>query len=238
MSDAILIIATGNYRKLARGLIQSIDSYLADGDVELFVFSDLPEFTSARFPCHVSAIRHAPWPFVTLNRFATLLTQEARLQRFRRLLYMDCDLELVDRLSLDELLTEGKIAAVEHPAKHLIGPHFWDAETNPESTAGLPESVRSTYYQGCLWGGDTGRILEMMRTLRDNTEADTRRGITAKWHDESHLNHYLYHHPELASPIPACFAYPENWDLPFPRRMIHKDKSLAEYPRFAANNNN
>lgn len=232
MKDAILLIATGNYQELARALIESIDTYLVDESVELFVFSDSPDFASARFPCHVSTTSHAFWPRVTVDRFATLLSVRDRLASFDRLLYMDSDLEIVAPLRLDELLLPGKIAAIDHPARYLKGPHYWDVETRPESTACLPATPSGIYYQGCLWGGDSELILSMVATLHEQTESDARRGITAKWYDESHLNHYLFHHPELCAAIPPAFAYPEKWDLPFPRRILHRWKEPAVYPSF------
>ncbi len=232
LKTALLLVATGNYRQLAQNLLDSLDTHLLDEDLEVFLFADQPGVASKRFPVRFCAIGHQPWPLVTLNRYQYFMTQHAALAAFSRVLYMDCDLELITDLELHELLTPGNICAVEHPARHLPGGHFWDVETNTMSTACLPADARGTYYQGCLWGGDTRLILPMIATLEAHTELDKARGITAKWHDESHLNHYLFHQPQLTAGIHSSFAYPETWDLPFSKRIIHKDKILADFPRF------
>ena len=48
----------------------------------------------------------------------------------------------------------------------------------------------------------------MASTLRDAIEADRANGVTAVWHDESHLNRYLRAHPPKR--LTPAYCYPES----------------------------
>ena len=52
---------------------------------------------------------------------------------------------------------------------------------------------------------------------------DYEKGIVAKWHDESHLNHYVWKHGNYKL-LPPAYAYPENYQLPFEMKIITIDK--------------
>ncbi len=64
----------------------------------------------------------------------------------------------------------------------------------------------------------------MARELDDEIRRDYEKGIIAKWHDESHLNHYVWKHGNYKLLTPA-YAYPENYQLPFEMKIMTIDKS-------------
>ena len=61
------------------------------------------------------------------------------------------------------------------------------------------------------------------RQLDEEIGQDYEKGVIAKWHDESHLNHYVWVHGNYKLLTPA-YAYPENYKLPFEKKIITVDK--------------
>jgi hypothetical protein len=228
---AILVIATKNYRPLAQSLIDSLDQFVSNG-CDVFIFSDEDEFTSSRHDIFFKSIQHEEWPLVTLNRFKYFSEVTNELSSYKHIVYMDCDLEVVEQTTLPP--EEGSpLFGVMHPARFLRY-NFWDVETNPKSTACLPEVnfAGLVYHQGCLWGGESSEVIKLINTLKNNVNIDLENNIIAKWHDESHLNKYLFDHSSIVKTLPSSYSYPENWSLPLEKIIIHKDKSLTDFPRF------
>ena len=69
-----------------------------------------------------------------------------------------------------------------------ISPGSW--ESRKRSTAFVSREKRTTYVHGAVWFGLRYSFLEMSRALAENISQDLSNGITAVWHDESHLNWY------------------------------------------------
>ncbi len=57
-------------------------------------------------------------------------------------------------------------------------------------------------------GGTTTGFKHLIDTITHNTEVDEKNGVMAVWHDESHLNRYLYDKKLLI--LPPMYGYPEN----------------------------
>jgi histo-blood group ABO system transferase len=92
----------------------------------------------------------------------------------------------------------------------------------------MPPGAGMEYYAGGFNGGR--RYLKMAKTIRSWVDEDERKGIIAKWHDESHMNRYLYENPPTVILSPA-YCFPEApWasSLPFPRKLVALDKNHAE----------
>jgi hypothetical protein len=64
----------------------------------------------------------------------------------------------------------------------------WEHSKN--STAFVPPKKRKKYVHGAIWFGEKNHFLNMCRELDLNTDQDYSKNIIAKWHDESHLNHF------------------------------------------------
>ena len=71
---------------------------------------------------------------------------------------------------------------------------FGDWEVRPGSTAYLARSKRKKYCHGAIWFGGKNRFFEVCSELALNTDKDLKNSLIAKWHDESHLNHYANSH--------------------------------------------
>ena len=213
----VLLIATGKYDVFVQPLIQSLKRHFLPGyQVKTILWTD--KETQADLCLHQ---KHEPWPAPTLNRYKTILSQRELLEQFDYLFYMDVDMLAVDTIG-DEIL--GDLVAVQHPG--FIG-KVGTPERRSRSAAYIPRREKSVYYAGGFQGGRSTRYLDMCHTLHNQIESDRQKGITAVWHDESHLNKYLhYNRPGIV--LSPSYCYPESWEMPYVKRLVALDKDHAE----------
>ncbi len=220
MKIGIITIATAKYYGYVDALVASLHQhFLPAHERRIFVMTD---YTAPRDDCTLLPIEHKPWPLGTLLRFHWMVEHAAAYADCDQLFYVDSDMEVV--APVDEEIISNGISAVQHPG-------FWPNkrgtfEHNPQSLAHLPKSYAGIYYQGCFFGGATGKILEMAALLRDRIQDDLSRDQIAIWWDESHLNWYLAQNAPAKSLLPS-YAYPVNWNLPVPQKIVHLEKNHA-----------
>jgi hypothetical protein len=226
---AILTIATNNYKDFLNPLIESIQkNFLPSNQKDIFVFADEDTLSYKYSNIIFNKIQHEQWPFITLKRFNYFSKVLEKLINYDMVIYFDVDLEVIKNISKFPICD---LFGVMHPGIYAYG-HMWDIETNPKSTAYISPENKGIYHQGCFWGGSSIEICKMIDKLNNNIEIDLSNNIIAKWHDESHLNHYLFNNKNKVFTISSSFCYPENWNLQIPKIIIHKDKNMKEYPRF------
>lgn len=63
------------------------------------------------------------------------------------------------------------------------------------------------YFMGGFNGGTTKAFKHLIDTIAKNTDIDEKNSVMATWHDESHLNRYLYDRKPLI--LPPAYGYPE-----------------------------
>lgn len=195
---ALVVIATGAaYRQHAKAFIESAKRFFIPHDVVLF--TDNP----SEFDVAVKIERPAlGYPRATLMRYEAMDAVSATLARYDHIFYSDADMLFVAPVTGEEILSEG-ITATEHPG--YVGLHG-TPETNPRSTAYLPTT--RTYFCGGFNGGTSSAFLQMAKTIRAAVDTDAAHGLMAVWHDESHLNRYLYDYPPARILSPS-FCYPQ-----------------------------
>ena len=203
---------------------------LPDCERQFAVFTDCSAHFEWPDNCTAYPVEHQPWPLVTLKRFEMLLKAEQQIRRADWFIYLDADMRVTAKLTRMDLFSPNHpFLGVHHPA--FYGTSAGTFETNPRSTAHVPETAeRSTYWQGCLWGGRTEFVLAMMQTLRGRIEQDLAQGIIAVWHDESHLNKFFIENRDLVNTLDPGFAYPECYSYTaFEKKILHLEKNEAEY---------
>src|SRR5579859_6391000 len=197
MKTALLVIATGvEYCKYAKSLLLSANEFFVEHDA--IVWSDSPRLILA-----ANNISKEPlgYPSETLHRYHTFLNYKNLLRRYDQLFYCDADMLFVAPVG-EEIFSDG-ITATEHPGYvGLPG----DPERRPESIAYLPNP--RTYFCGGFLGGATEAFIKMAETIKTGVDIDQENGVVAKWHDESHLNSYLYHNPP-AKILTTSYCWPE-----------------------------
>ena len=225
---ALLYIALGDYHRLWPGFRTSAEHRLVSEAQRTFiVFSDQP---AARFPGADLVIPQDDlgWPMNTLARFRFFRRIRDQLASIEHVLFLNANVEIHDPISVHELFgADVDLVACRHPGFYDKAPQRFTYERRPESTACVTQG--SVYVAGGLMGGRTAPFLEMCDILHANIEADLDRGLLALWHDESHWNHYINERaPALGRTVhlldPGCL-YPEGWRLPFPPRIVLRDKA-------------
>lgn len=219
----LLVIATNKYIQFTHPLYESVKTHFMPGhEVTMFVFtnmSDVPAGT-VRFEQE-----HAAWPQMTLKRYHIFLKQEAEIMKMDYLYYSDADMRFVDKVG-DEAL--GDLVATIHPGFYNKQRHEWTYEKRQESTAYMAPNQGYSYFAGGFNGGKSATFLKMAKTIKDNIDADEKKGIIAIWHDESHLNRYLFSNPPTNALSPS-YCFPESWGhLPFKKRLLALDKNHHE----------
>lgn len=168
-----------------------------------------------RIETHVIPIEPLGWPLATLHKFQVFWNHKSLIdQEF--LLHLDADMLIAPdaMIPVDGRLAGG-LALVRHPGfrrppREKLGTFYRENpsfiardvyrklaegglgtwERNPESNAYVARANRSIYVCGGTWLGERRQFLEMCEELGDRTRSDSKRGIIARFHDESHLNWY------------------------------------------------
>lgn len=214
MKTALLVIALGgDYRPLAKQLLESAKKYFIPHTPVVWSDDDvwMPEGGIK------IAQRDLGFPQSTLQRYRMFYEQAGLLTNFDQVFYTDIDMKFVWPVDYSDVCSDG-ITATLHPGfvvqrRDQFGDIVGTCGT-PEyrkiSTAAVPYGVTDQYFCGGFNGGDAKTFLRMADTLRQNIDKDTENNIIAKWHDESHLNKYLYENPP-AKVLTPSFCYPEDY---------------------------
>jgi histo-blood group ABO system transferase len=188
---ALVLIATGKlYWQYISPMLKSAYEYFIPHDA--FVWTDCPDALAV---CGEGLI--IPWepqgfPFTTLLRYHTFLTQRERLEKYKYIFYVDVDAYFSDYVAPEEVLADG-ISATLHAGFYGKDPDTFPLEKHPKSAAYVDKA--KNYFAGGFVGGTSKAFLEMCEGIRQTVNIDTENKMLALWHDESHLNRYLVDHP-------------------------------------------
>lgn len=197
---ALVVIASGKtYHKFINPLLRSAQEHFVPHTPMLFTDSK-EQHNACVFP-----IGDLGFPDASLKRYHFMVEQKAWLTQFDYMFYIDVDALFVDRVGGE--IFSGGLVATQHSG-YKDHKKYWFLEGNVHSTA-YCEQIRE-YYCGGFNGGRVQEFLQMAETIKQNVDADEKKHIVARWHDESHLNKYLYDHPpsKVLSPL-YCFPEPE-----------------------------
>lgn len=223
MQIGLLVIATGKYTCYIPPLLESVRQHFLPGhNTTMFCFTDSQENIdgTVKLP-----IQHRPWPGSTLYRYHAFADHREQLSKMDYVYYCDADMRFVAKVG-DEIL--GNLVGTIHPGFYNRPKHEFSYERRPESHACMRHNEGHRYYAGGFNGGKTEIFLKMADTIRRWVDADTQKGITPVWHDESCLNKYLFIHPPQVVLSPS-YCFPESWHhLPFEKKLLALDKNHAE----------
>lgn len=186
----LVLIATRKYRQFVEPLLKGVDKYfLPNHDVDVMIFTDEKFKTDnyGRLKIHQMGIDSYGFPEATLLRYKIFDSEREFLLGYDYLFYSDVDMSFEAEIG-EEIF--GKLTAVRHPG--FSANNGWgDMETTPESLAYTPPDFRKTYFAGGFQGGEAKTYLDAAKSLAANIDDDTKRGVLARWHDESHWNNYI-----------------------------------------------
>ncbi len=220
----VLIIATRKYTFYAKRLIASIEMNLhVNNGCQVLVFTDKPDqflnLKATKNPINVIEIPSLGWPFATLLRYSIFRKHFSKING-EIVLYLDADTEVATSLQLDDFksaLGDSDVALVLHPGffglknyyNKLFALRIGPWETSKSSSAYVRRSLRKRYVCGGVWFGRKTAIKSLVYLLAEQVDADNKRGIIAKWHDESHLNSWFSRNP--CSVLDPSWAYSDTY---------------------------
>lgn len=219
----LLVVATNKYIQFVQPLVESAERhFLKNHQVTYFIFTD-QEPIPLRNTNYVFQKRLG-WPFDTMHRYHIYYQNRELFEGQDYLFAIDADMLFVDGVG-DEIL--GERVATLHPG--FIG-QKGSYETNPYSRACIQSGEGKYYFAGGFYGGTRDAFLHILKTNIIQIERDLDRGIIAVWHDESHWNRYCIDYPPTLILSPS-YCYPENWKLPYPKKLLALDKEHEEIRR-------
>jgi hypothetical protein len=233
---AISFIGTGNYLNFLPKWYEYVENNFLPGvEKKILVFTD-GELEDTPDNMSVYFIEHKEWPYITLERFQTLLLAKEEIEKYDWFVFLDADTLVVDKVSEEEFFDENKkYFGVHHPCHYLnMPPHnkYPGAfEVDKKSLACVDESDDlSVYYQGCVWGGRVPDVIEMINNLDNNVRDDLEKNVIAKWHDESHINHFFAKNKEDVNTLHSSYAYPHDFKeyCTFEPKIVHS-KNFSSY---------
>jgi hypothetical protein len=206
VKTALLVIATGaRYHKYLQPLLASARTYFVPHTP--VIFSDTSDIGFGEHPYMV--VPHEEWPGPTLHRYHTFLKAREYLSIFDQIFYADVDMLFVAPVG-EEIFSNG-ITATIHPG--FVG-GCGTPERRPESMAAIAPGSQNKYFCGGFNGGASEKFMAMAMELAWRVDQDRKKHIVAVWHDESHLNRYLYDSPP-AKILDPSYCYPENADTSY-----------------------
>lgn len=215
---AIIYICTGKYSVFWEDFYQSFEKYfLKKSKVEYFVFTDVLRVFGEGENKRVHRIyqENLGWPGNTLFRFQMFNSIKEQLSLFDFIFFLNANAICMREITEEEFLPmEHELLVVQHPGYYKTSVGRLPYEHRKDSTAYIPRGKGKDYVFGAVNGGKAEAFLRMSEKLEMNIKKDLAGNIIAKWHDESHLNYYIWNYGNYRLLTPA-YAYPENWKIPF-----------------------
>ena len=150
------------------------------------------------------------WPKATLYRYKLFQNAWDKLKDFDYMYYINANMVAVHRVGYEIIPTEKQgITATLHPGYYNSTGNL-PYDRNPKSLAYIPiikDNKQEYYFMGGFNGGTAKAFKHLIDTISHNTDIDEKNGVMATWHDESHLNRYLYERKPLI--LPPAYGYPE-----------------------------
>ena len=160
-------------------------------------------------------------------------------------MFLDADLIPKKDCSFEDIFGDDskKFVGVHHPG-NAINSSWHALMTNGKSTSDVgqsyPNSPDMVYRQGCLWGGQIEAVKTMVEACAKNIDTDEQNGVTADWHDESHMNCWFINNEDQVRTLTPDYAWPDQefWHKSLKKlgfsepRLLHLDKPHSEFPRF------
>lgn len=210
MKILLNLIATNKYISFLDVLCPSIDSnFFKNSDVDVLVHTnrEIPDNlkTHPRINFLKNVISHEDWPMTTLKRFHYFLSSAEIQTEYDYCFYIDVDSKFIGEIK-EEILPASGIIGTIHPC---LFTGQGTPDRNPASTAYIPHGANNRYFCGGFFGGKSEDFIKMSSIIKSNIDSDLKNGVMALWHDESHLNRYLFDNPP-ALILDHPFAIAEN----------------------------
>lgn len=233
MKIALISINIGRYIDFWEDFYKSAKkNFLPDHVRHFFVFTDHEQILyQQRKDVSVIHQEDLGWPENTLMRYEMFCKISKELKSYDYVFFANANLLFIKPVG-NEILPCGneKLVFVQREASCIRKEPKLPYERNPLSTAYVKPGESMLYVRGGFNGGCTEAFLEMSRTLCDNIQKDKEKGITAVWHDESHLTRYAIGRTDIKI-LPPGYLYPQGLVMPYEKMILirSKDNGAVRY---------
>lgn len=215
----ILYIAMGPYIAFWDRFFDTFEEYfLPNTEKHYIVFTDAQEFyQSANERVHVKYLKSEPWPLPTLMKFHTFLEYRDELSKYDYLYQSNANIICLKEVKEEEFLPRKeqgeKLMFTLHPGYYQKRRIFRPYDRNRKSLAYVPYNCGNTFVFGAMNGGTAEGYLAFIEHMDARIVEDLKKGIIAKWHDESHINHDIIGRNDYRL-LPPAFCYPVGFEIP------------------------
>jgi hypothetical protein len=218
-SIGILYVATGSYIVFWKNFYESFEKYfLPNLEKHYYIFTDAEQFYADDNPrVHRIFQKPEPWPLPTLLKYHRFLEIQDALKQHDYLYQSNgpivCNKDVLpeDFLPREELGEQ--LMFTQHPGYRIRPPRLFPYERRRASKAYVPYGCGQTYVFGAMNGGKTDAYLAFMEMLAGQISQDLNKGLIARFHDESYVNHYVELHHDFRL-LPCSYGYPDGMDIP------------------------
>lgn len=162
-----------------------------------YVFTDVPErvpdihLGSRRSLKVVRVQRHSRWQDISMMRMRAIADAiESQIRHHSQYVFcFDVDQVFVGRFGSEAL---GDSVALLHAYYYHRPQSLYTYDRNPRSRAYM--ETGDFYYHAAVFGGSWQTVKNITETCYQTIMEDKENQVEALWHDESHLNKYLWLH--------------------------------------------
>lgn len=226
-SVAVTVFAVGRYLEayLEAFLLSAEKHFMKALPVTYYIFTDVPkgvqvvQLAPGRSLKVVEVPKHSRWQDISMMRMSTIAdTIETDIRHHHSHVFcFDVDQVFAGRFGTEAL---GESVALLHAYYYHRPKVMYTYDRNPKSAAFMEDG--DFYYHAAVFGGTWQGVKALTEACYKSIMDDKDRGVEALWHDESHLNKYLWLHK------PTKVLSPEYcWDEAIgPRSDIHITRLL------------
>ncbi|KAM7005839.1 alpha-1,3-galactosyltransferase 2-like isoform 2-T2 [Tautogolabrus adspersus] len=211
-SVALTVFAVGRYLDAyLKTFLTSSENYFMLGlPVRYYIFTDMPEkvphikLARQRAIKIIQVERHSRWQDISMMRMKTIADAiESDIRHHSTHVFcLDVDQVFTGRFGSEAL---GDSVALLHAYFYHLPEEMFTYDRNPKSKAYM--ETGDFYYHAAVFGGSWKSVKTMTEECYQSIMEDKQNNVEALWHDESHLNKYLWLHK------PSRVLSPEyGWD--------------------------
>ncbi|XP_037347053.2 alpha-1,3-galactosyltransferase 2-like [Pungitius pungitius] len=198
-SVALTVFAVGRYLDAYLGtfLNSSEQHFMLGLPVTYYVFTDVPEkvprvqLASGRTLKVIKVERSSRWQDISMMRMKTIsdVIESDIPHRCTHVFCFDVDQVFSGRFGSEAL---GDSVALLHAHYYHLPAKLFTYDRNPASRAYM--ETGDFYYHAAIFGGSWERVKALTDACYRGIAEDKRNNVEALWHDESHLNKYMWLH--------------------------------------------
>lgn len=230
-SIALTVFAVGRYLDayLETFLKSSERHFMSGLPVSYYVFTDTPEkvpnikIGPQRSLKVIKVKKHSRWQDISMMRMKSIsdVIESDIRHHSTHVFCFDVDQEFTGRFGSEAL---GESVALLHAYFYHLPKNWHGYDHNPKSKAFMESG--DFYYHAAIFGGTWKSIKALTEFCYKNIMEDKQNNVEARWHDESHLNKYLWLHK------PTRILSPEYcWDTNIGYRMDIRVHRLLWAPK-------